>query len=215
MKMQKTESAKPARKGRGPSSAKTAATRETLTTAGLAAFLENGFSATRMSDVAERAGVAKGTAYLHFEDKAALFAEVLRVFVRDTVGGRAIGRPRPGEATHAFLRRTLLPVVRDVQANDRFRVLYLVIAEGPRFPELAEIYRAVAIDPVLRLVRVYAKRAEQRGEIRPDTISRLPVLLVAPVILGAVWNNLFGRDDPLDVAAMLESYLLLVFGAPH
>lgn len=212
--MQKTVLAKPARRGRGPSSAKTAATREALTAAGLAAFLENGFSGTRMSDVAERAGVAKGTAYLHFEDKAALFTEVLRVFVRDAAGGRAIGRPHPGETTHAFLRRTLLPVVRDVQANDRFRVLYLVIAEGPRFPELAEIYRAVAIDPVLRLVRIYAKRAERRGELCPDTISRLPVLLIAPVILGAVWNNLFGRDDPLDVAAMLESYLLLVFGAP-
>ena len=93
------------------------------------------------------------------------------------------------------------------------RVLYLVIApKDPRFPELADIYRNVAIDPVLRVVRVYARRAERRGELRPDTISRLPVLLVAPVILGAIWNNLFGRDEPLDLAAMLESYLLLVFG---
>ena len=214
MTKQQTDSAKPARKGRGPSPAKTAATREALTAAGLATFLENGFSGTRMSDVAERAGVAKGTAYLHFEDKAALFTEVVRTFVRDAAGGRAIGRPSPGETTHAFLRRTLLPIVRDAQAHHRFRVLYFVIAEGPRFPELAEIYRAVAIDPVIRLVRVYAKRAERRGELRPDTISRLPVLLVAPVILGAIWNNLFSRDDPFDLAEVLESYLNLLFGAP-
>lgn len=164
-----------------------------------------------MSDVAARAGLAKGTAYLHFDDKAALFAEVLRRFIRDTAGGKTIGRPRSGEATLDFLRRTLLPIVQDIQASDGFRVLYLVIAEGARFPELADIYRAVAIDPVLRLVRVYAKRAERRGELHADSISRLPVLFVAPVVLGAVWNNLFGRNDPLDVSEVLDNYLTLVF----
>ena len=174
--------------------------------------MDSGFAGTRMSDVAARAGVAKGTAYLHFEDKAALFAEVLKRFVLDAAGGRTIGRPHPGEATHAFLRRTLLPIVQEVQASDGFRVLYLVIAEGSRFPELADIYRAVAIDPVLRLIRVYARRAEARGELPRGTIADQPVLLAAPMVLGAVWNNLFGRHDPVDVASMLDDFLKLAIG---
>lgn len=209
----------PARKGRGPSPAKTAATRQALAVAGLSVFLEHGFAGTRMNDVAQRAGLAKGTAYLHFTDKAALFAEVLRSFVRNAAGGKTIGRPRLGEATPDFLRRAFLPILGDIQASDRFRVLYLVIAEGARFPELASVYRAVAIDPVLRLVRIYAARAERRGEIRSDAITRLPVLLAAPVVLGAVWNNLFDQDNQLDVAKLFDSYLELVFsdssaGAP-
>lgn len=195
------------KRSRGPSVAKTAATRQALVNAGLTLFLENGFSATRMSDVAARAGLAKGTTYLHFADKMALFAEVLRGFVNDAAGRRPIGRPRPDEPTRDFLRRSLVPVLRDIQANDRFRVLYLVVAEGERLPELTAVYRMVAVEPVLRLVRIYAARAERRGELHSDAIWRLPVLAVAPVVLGALWNNLFGRDDPLDVAVLFEGFL--------
>ena len=204
----------PIRKGRGPSAAKTAATREALAAAGLAAFLENGFADTRMSDVAERAGVAKGTAYLHFEHKAALFADVLRRFVREAAGGRTLGRPRREETTLAFLRRSILPMVQEIQATDRFRVLYLVIAEGARFPELADVYRTVAINPVIRLVRMYARRAERRGEIASNVIARFPVLFVAPVVTGAIWNNLFGRNDPLDIAVIFDQHLRMLFATP-
>ncbi len=41
--------------------------------AAFALFSERGFAATRIEDVAARAGIAKGTVYLHFPDKEALF----------------------------------------------------------------------------------------------------------------------------------------------
>ena len=66
-----------ARRRRGPSPAKTAATRQALVEAGLAIFLERGYGATRMSDVAGQAGFGKGTIYLHFADKTVLFSAVL------------------------------------------------------------------------------------------------------------------------------------------
>src|SRR5881397_1505651 len=46
--------------------------------AALEAFVENGFSATRLEDIAERAGVSKGTLYLYFESKDALFKAAVR-----------------------------------------------------------------------------------------------------------------------------------------
>src|SRR5262249_21205413 len=46
--------------------------------AALDAFVENGFAATRLEDIAERAGVSKGTLYLYFESKEALFKAVIR-----------------------------------------------------------------------------------------------------------------------------------------
>lgn len=199
---------------RGPSPAKTAATRRALVQAAAASFLEHGFSATRMSDVAERAGVAKGTIYLHFTDKAALFAGVLRGVMLEARAGQRAARPKPDEHTRDFLLRVVPPVLRDLQASGRFGVLYLVMAEGPRFPELADIYRTVAIAPVLRLVRLYAARAERRGELRSNALSRLPLLLVAPAVLAALWNNLFGRTEPLDVAAAFEAFVGLIFGGP-
>jgi AcrR family transcriptional regulator len=196
---------------RGPSPSKTAATRRALLEAGLSAFLENGFAGTTMADVAMRAGCAKGTAYLHFQDKIALFADALREFIEDAAG-RRLGRPRLGEATGDFLRRSFIPILRDLQAGDRFRVLYLVIAEGPRVPELAEVYRRIAVDPALRLARVYAARAARRGELRSRGLDQNPILLVAPMLAGAMWNNVFGRDRPIDIASLVECHLDLLFG---
>jgi len=206
-----TSDPSPPKRVRGPSPSKTAATRQALVTAGLSTFLENGFSGTRMSDVAARAGLAKGTAYLHFSDKTALFVEVLRTFVRSAAGGRPPGRPRPGETTPDFLRRTILPILRDLQGNDRFRVLHLVIVEGSRVPELAQAYRAEAIDPVMKLIRIYVARAVRRGELQSDALTRFPVLLVAPVVIGTLWNRLFAKGDTVDIATLFESFLALAF----
>jgi len=198
---------------RGPSPAKTAATRRALIEAALTEFLDNGFAATRMTDVAMRAGLAKGTAYLYFADKEALFADVLREVMQQATASRPHARPRSDEPTRDFLKRTVPPILRELQNTNRFRVLHLVVSEGQRFPAVTEIYRAVAIEPVLRLVRMYAKRAERRGELRSDALSHLPLLMVAPVVISSLWNLLFARADLLDVAAVFEGFLDLTFTA--
>lgn len=205
--------AKPVKRPRGPSPAKTAATRQALAAAALATFLEQGYAATRMGDVAARAGLAKGTIYLHFADKAALFEEVLHEAMRQGHRGRpGLRRPRPDESTGDFLRRAMLPLLRELQASGRFGVLRLIAAEGPRLPELAAVYRKAVISPVLRLVRIYAARAARRGELRSGALSAHPMLLVAPVVLTALWNNLYGQTDALDIATVFEAYLDLLFG---
>jgi AcrR family transcriptional regulator len=49
-----------------------------LLAAALDLFVERGYAATRLDDVAARAGVSKGTLYLYFENKEELFKEVVR-----------------------------------------------------------------------------------------------------------------------------------------
>ncbi|OJH42594.1 TetR/AcrR family transcriptional regulator [Cystobacter ferrugineus] len=210
----KPPASKAAPRRRGASPEKTAATRRALSRAALDIFLERGFSATRMSDVATRAGLAKGTIYLHFTDKAALFEDVLREVMRDTLAGRPMQRPRRDETTRAFLQRVVVPVLRELQASGRFGVVRLVMAEGPHFPELAAVYRRVAIEPVLRWVRLIAARASARGELRSDALSRLPMLLVAPAVMAALWNGLYSATEPLDVASVFDTFLELLFVAP-
>ena len=207
-------SPKPCKRGRGPSPAKTAATRQVLVEAALGAFLENGFEATRMGDVAVRAGVAKGTAYLHFASKEALFADVLREVILDAQAGRPRGRPHLDEPTRDFLMRTMPPALHELQRTGRFRILYVVMTEGPRFPDLVRAYREIVIAPVLRLVRLLAARAERRGELRTDALTRLPMLLVAPAVVTALWNFVFAGDEPLDMATVAAAYLDLVFERP-
>ncbi len=50
-----------------------AARRDQIIAAGLACFARTGYYSTTMADVAAQAGVSKGTPYLYFESKAALF----------------------------------------------------------------------------------------------------------------------------------------------
>ncbi len=199
------------RRRRGPSPAKTAATQQALVEAGLAIFLERGYGATRMSDVAARAGLGKGTIYLHFTDKTELFAAVLRQIARRTRAGRPIPRPLPHEPTHAFLRRVVPPLLTAFQGSGLSEVILLVASEGSRLPEVANTYRQVMIEPVLRMIRLHARRAERRGELRGGLLSEQPLLMVAPVVVTTLWNSLFAGPEALDVAAVFETYLDLLF----
>ncbi|ACA20661.1 transcriptional regulator, TetR family [Methylobacterium sp. 4-46] len=202
------EAARGAEAGRrGPSPEKTARTRAAIVGAALGVFLERGFSGTRMIDVAARAGVAKGTLYLYFRDKEALFEGVLREVMADLVASLSGQGPGPGESLRDFLRRVAVPAFRDLEATRRAAVVRLVIAEGGRFPAVAAAYRRVVIGPVTGAVRRFAAEALARGELTSDALVRFPLLLAAPGVLATVWNGLYGAEEPLDAGAVVEAFL--------
>lgn len=203
----------PARRARGPSPSRTARTRQAILDAALAVFLDRGFAGTRMADVADRAGVAKGTLYLHFRDKAALFEGVLRAVVVAPLAGLAAAAPAPGERVRDVLARLFHPVLRDMESSRRAALVRLVIAEGARFPEIAATYRRVVIDPGAAAIRALAARAAAGGELRCEALLQYPQLLVAPVLVATLWNGLFAAGDPLDAERLLAAQLDLLFGA--
>jgi AcrR family transcriptional regulator len=196
---------------RGPSPAKTARTRAAIAATALDTFLARGFSATRMGDVADRAGVGKGTLYLYFPTKESLFAGVVQERMGRTLAAISVTEPEPGETIRAFIKRTLQPFVSELETSRRADVMRLVIAEGARFPELAEMYRRITLDPLAELIRRLAKLAVARGELRSKALSRFPLLLVTPALLAAVWNGLYGAQDPLDPGKLFAAYLNLIF----
>ena len=55
--------------------------RSAIIEAAMDEFIARGFAATRLDDVAKRAGVAKGTIYLHFKDKESMFEELIRTAI--------------------------------------------------------------------------------------------------------------------------------------
>src|SRR3954468_7879883 len=74
--------------GTGTGSGRRRATRQKLYEAAVTLIAEQGFSATTVDEIAERAGVAKGTVYYNFASKNDLFEELLRDGVgqlRDTL----------------------------------------------------------------------------------------------------------------------------------
>ena len=105
------------RRGRGPSPHKTAQTRQAVARAALELFIEQGYRGTPMSDVAERAGVAKGTVYRYFADKQALFAGVISDVLDDRVAALRAAEPGEGESLRNFLSRVVTPLLATVEGS--------------------------------------------------------------------------------------------------
>ncbi len=68
------------------------------------------------------------------------------------------------------------------------------------------------IERALAAVRVPIARAVARGELPDDTLLRFPQLIIAPAFLSIIWNGLFERHAPLDVAALMRAHLDLILG---
>lgn len=204
---------KPATPTRGPSPQKTARTRQAIVLAALHEFLEAGFARATMAKVAKRAGVAKGTPYLYFPNKEALFEGVVRERITRAVievESNALGE---GETVLSFLRRTLMPAIQSLESSGRSAVARLVVVEGGKFPALAEVYRREVLDPMLTQVRRLAGIALARGELKDDALIRFPHLLLGPIWLGMMSNEVLDPEHPVDIGRMFEAHLDMVFAS--
>lgn len=198
---------------RGPSPQKTARTRAAIIKAAMAEFLECGFAAATMAGIARRAGLAKGTAYLYFDTKEALFTGIVRDVITNPLDEAQQQEIGPQEMVADYFRRTLLPAVRNIEPGGRAAVARLVMSEGAHFPFLAEVYRRQAYDPLLAHIRRFARIARERGELKNDTLVRHPHLLIAPLWIGMINNGIMDPSHPIDIGALFEAQIVLCFGA--
>ena len=194
-----------------PREARRTERREAILAAALEEFSARGFAATRLDDVAKRAGIAKGTIYLYFRDKESLFQELVRSMLSPVVG--AIEAAPMADLPIRVVAETIVELfIREVYGTRRKDVIRLIIAEGPRFPKLAEFYYREVIARVLPAMRALLTRAVERGELASDALARFPQLLIAPGLVAVVWNGLFDRFAPLDVEKLMRAHLDLLFG---
>jgi AcrR family transcriptional regulator len=196
---------------RGPRAARQAERREAILAAALEEFSASGFAAARLDDVARRAGIAKGTIYLYFRDKESLFQELVRAMLGPLVG-MIEAAPMANLSARAVAEAIAELFVREIFGTRRKDVIRLIIAEGPRFPTLAEFYYREVIERVVTAVRTLLKRAVARGELSNDALARFPQLLIAPALVAIVWDGLFDRFSPLDVRELMRAHIDLLFG---
>ena len=181
-----------------------------IVAAALAEFSAKGFAAARLDDVARRAGVAKGTLYLYFDGKDALFQAVIRQAILPRIAdAEALAAGFDGP-TEALLRRMLKTLGREIVETEAGEAMRLVIAEAGRFPELTAFYYRSVVRRGLDLVRGVVARGVARGEFRPSALDEHPQLLVAPLILAVIWTALFQRLQPIDLERLLDGHLDLL-----
>jgi AcrR family transcriptional regulator len=187
------------------------ARRAAILAAALEEFTARGYEGARLDDVARRAGVAKGTIYLYFADKEALFQDLVRSMVNPVLGTleqmRSVDVP-----VRMLVEGMLATFVREVFGTRRKDIVRLILSEGPRFPAIAEFYYREVIARVLSIIRPLLRRAAERGELPDDALARFPQLIIAPGLAAIMWSGLFEKYEPLDVDAMMRAHIDILFG---
>jgi AcrR family transcriptional regulator len=177
-------------------------------------FVEQGYAATSLVDVAKGAGVATRTLYQHFGDKEALFREV--IFARDS--GAIIAPPtlEPGDTVQSALLRTARYASDVALRQKSVDLMRLMVAESRRFPDLM---REVATSTFARFRRNIAKMFQglEDGDLLPAGDHDRSAELFADLILGnnpimtyANWQTTPPTDE--DLADRVELFILGRFG---
>ncbi len=171
-------------------------------------FSERGFAATRLEDVAARAGVSKATVYLYFESKEALFEAVVRAAVLPSLD-QATALVDAFEGTTPDLIRAMLAVFEAAIDGPFPAIAKMVIAESGNFPELAKMWANVVLKRGFGLMQKIIERGVARGELREVDPSTVGPLIMAPVVLLGIWKESFGlhTDMHLDRHAILREHV--------
>jgi len=177
--------------------------------AALAVFAEKGFAATRLDDVAAKAGITKGTIYLYFNSKQALFEALARQSIGvqiDQVTAQ-LGQ-FPGSSSE-LLRFVLGTMGNFAITSDRVVLPRLVLAEAANFPQLAEFWRREVVERGIALMSGIIQRGIARGEFRKIDLQHAARLCVAPLLVIVLWRTTFARFDaePYDYQGLIDAHL--------
>lgn len=188
-----------------------------LIAAALEVFVERGYAATRLDDVAARAGVSKGTLYLYFANKEELFKAVVReniVTLLERFGAQIRAADAPAALlVEQFVRRWW----GEFGATPLAGIAKLVLAEVGNFPEVARFFHDEVIRPNVALLGEIVTRGIASGEFRPVDVVPACHAWLAPLVLKALWRQSFERcgldDAPVDPQRLLDTHVDLILAA--
>lgn len=160
-----------------------------LLDAALALFVENGYAATRVEAVAQRAGVSKGTLFLYFPSKEELFKAVVRHHLSGLFPVWDSELSAFEGSTADLVHYCMNQWWQHVGATPASGITKLVMAESSHFPEIAAFYQAEVMEPAHRLLRRVLQRGIDRGEFRAINIDLGIYGLIAPMMFLLLWKH--------------------------
>lgn len=181
-----------------------------ITEAAMQAFAENGFAATKVEDVARRAGVSKGLLYLYFRTKEDLFKAVVRSFISPKIDALAETVANTELSAEEFLRGPFLLFAQSVPKSPARVLVRLLVSEGPKHPDLVEWYWENVVSKGLTAMRSIIKKGVDRGEFRDSALNDFPHIFAAPIVFSMLWKILFEQHDSLDTDRFIEAHLEFV-----
>ena len=179
--------------------------------AALETFVERGYAATRLDDVAKRAGVTKGTLYLYFPNKEELFKAVVRAALVPTLE-RVAEAAAQAQVPIATVMAGLFASFKALASSPVVGLPKLVLAESGNFPEIARFYHDEVVARGLAGIKALLDRGVASGEFRLIDTSLAAFCVAGPLLLALLWARTMGpvSGRTLDFEALSKVHLDLL-----
>jgi AcrR family transcriptional regulator len=176
--------------------------------AAMGVFAERGFALAKLDDIARRAGVAKGSLYLYFDTKEALFRAVVRERLVPAVSGVLAAAQTQGGPFAEVAPRLLAGAAMALSQPRVAALARMVIGEAKTFPDLATIWHDEVVGPLLAAVSARIAAAQAAGEIRPGDPRTHAFSLVGPMLMATLFREVFEgvAADPPDLAQVAAQH---------
>jgi AcrR family transcriptional regulator len=181
--------------------------------AALDLFIENGFAATRVEDIAKRAGLSKGAVYLYFPSKEKILEGIVRRAVVP-IAEHALSFVQGFEGDPKLAITAVMKMLAARLHDPRLiAVPKLIMREVTGFPELAEMYRREVLDRVLPVITGLLARGVDRGYLRAVDPELTIRSIVGPVMLHLLMAEIFGivPKDGLAIDRLIDNHLTILF----
>lgn len=189
------------------------ARRVAIIEAALEEFTTQGFTATKLEDVAVRAGIGKGTIYLYFHSKEELFEEVVR---RTLLPERKLAKNFVAEyegTTAELLTNHFRFMYTFMQGEKVPPLIAMVLGEIVRFPQLSQFFYDEMISHSQAMLESIIARGVASGEFRASANNMHHQILIAPALMGVIWNLQFKKQAPLDFDVYSETHIDFILRA--
>jgi AcrR family transcriptional regulator len=181
--------------------------------AALTLFIERGFAATRVEDIAAQAGLSKGAVYLYFPSKEAILEGLVKravLPVADSALGMLqnyVGDPRP------VVTAALKMVAGRLADPKLIAIPRLLMREMINFPELAQMYRREVIDRVVPAIETLVRNGMRDGYFRPLDAELTLRSIIGPIIAHVMIAELFGLTPKggLEIDRLVDNHMAILF----
>lgn len=175
--------------------------------AALEVFIAQGFTAAKLDDVAERAGIGKGTIYLYFDSKESLLEEVVRQTLFPSNHLEENYLSQLGSSASEILANHFRYIYNFMKNPKVPPLLMMIMGETVRFPKLSQFLYDEMISQSQQVTLNIIRKGIKEGEFRESAAQIYPQLLFAPAMHSAMWNLQFAEMAPIDMERFAEMHI--------
>jgi AcrR family transcriptional regulator len=156
-------------------------------------FVEKGFAAARLDDVAKRAGIVKGTLYRYFDTKEDVFRAVARHAIATNLDAIEQAASAFGGSLAELVPALLIRMADHLSDSRVPAIVRMVVADSRTFPDLARIWHDEVVTKVLAFLTGLIAQAQARNEVRPGDPKLYAFSIIGPMVTALLFHEVFGE----------------------